>query len=95
MPLYDKYGPLLYQGDQYYHNKFYSRTDVVATIFRCDYVNVEARLTFHATDKTTAFWQQLAVRFNIDSKKWKKNKKLGSSESRDGILTKTWLPAQF
>lgn len=95
MPLYYKYGPLLYQGDQYYHNKFYSRTDVVATIFERDFVNVEARLTFHATDKTTAFWQQLAVRFYLDNKKFKKNKQPNSFGSRDGIITVTWLPAQF
>ena len=66
MPLYEKYGSLLYQGDQFYHNKFYSRTDLVATIFQKEFVNLEARLTFHATDKTTAFWQQLALRFYID-----------------------------
>ncbi len=95
MPLYDKYGPLLYQGDQYHHNKLYSRTDVVATIFRRDFVNVEARLTFHATDKTTAFWQQLAVRFNLDNKIWKKNKQPNNIGSRDGIMTETWLPSQF
>ena len=66
MPLYEKYGSLLYQGDQFYHNKFYSRTDLVATIFRNPYINLEARLTFHATDKATAFWQQVAVRFYLN-----------------------------
>lgn len=67
MPLYEKYGSLLYQGDQFYHNKFYSRTDLVATFLKRDYMDLEARLTYHITDKTTAFWQQLAVRFYIDS----------------------------
>lgn len=95
MPLYDKYGPLLYLGDQFYHNKFYSRTDVVATIFERDFVNVEARLTFHATDKTTAFWQQLAVRFYLDNKIWKRNKQLKSFGNHDGIRTVYKLPAQF
>ena len=75
MPLYEKYGSLLYQGDQYYHNKFYSRTDLVATIFSRDFLNLEARLTFHATDKTTAFWQQLAVRFYLDRNLWNLHKK--------------------
>lgn len=95
MPLYNKYGPLLYQGDQFYQNKFYSRTDVVATIFERDFVNVEARLTFHATDRTTAFWQQLAVRFYLDNTIWKRNKHPKSLDNHNGILTKRWLPAQF
>ena len=75
MPLYEKFGSLLYQGDQYYHNKFYSRTDLVATIFSRPFVNLEARLTFHATDKTTGFWQQVAVRFFVDQDLWKSHKK--------------------
>ena len=95
MPLYDKYASLLYQGDQFYHNKFYSRTDVAATIFERDFVNVEARLSFHATDKTTAFWQQLAVRFYLDNKIWKRNKQPKSFGNHDGIRTVYRLPAQF
>ena len=75
MPFYDKYASLLYQGDQFYHNKFYSRTDLVATIFQRDFVNLEARLTFHATDKSTSFWQQLAVRFYLDQNLWRNHKK--------------------
>lgn len=79
MPLYEKYASLLYQGDPYYHYKFYSRTDLAATIFHRDFVNLEARLSFHATNKATAFWQQVAVRFYLDSKLWKlhRNKKRG------------------
>lgn len=79
MPLYDKFGPLLYLGDQHYHNKFYSRTDLVATIFQRSYLNLEAKLTFNVTSKTTTFWQQLAVRFFLDRKLWhdSKNKKRG------------------
>ncbi|MBR6489898.1 MAG: hypothetical protein IKT03_05105 [Muribaculaceae bacterium] len=75
MPLYEKYGSLLYQGDQFFHNKFYSSTIVAATIFNTDYLIVQARLSFHATDKTTAFWQQLAVRFYLDRNLWGKYKK--------------------
>jgi len=75
MPLYEKYGSLLYYGDQYYHNKFYSRTDLVATILQKDFLNLEARLTFHVTDKTTAFWQQLSVRFFLDRNIWQKHKR--------------------
>ena len=95
MPLYDKYGPLLYQGDQFYHNKFYSRTDVGATIFERDFVNVEARLTFIATDKTTAFWQQVSARFYLDNKIWKRNKQPKSFDNHNGIISERWLPAQF
>ncbi len=75
MPLYEKYGGLLYHGDSFYHNKIYSRTDLVATIFQKDFLNLEARLTFHASeDKKTAFCQQLAVRFFIDNIIWKHHK---------------------
>lgn len=67
MPLYDRYGAELYWGDTWLHNKFYSRTDLVATIFSNAMVNVEARLTFHASNHTTAFWQQLSARFFFDT----------------------------
>lgn len=80
MPYYEKYGSLVYQGDPFYHNKVYSRTDLVATIFQKDFVNLEARLTFHASeDKKTAFSQQVAVRFYLDNVLWKhhRNKKKG------------------
>ena len=93
MPLYQKYGSLLYQGDQFYHNKFYSRTDLKATIFNNEYLNLEARVTFHATDKTTAFWQQVAVRFYIDKKIWKKAK--DKKPVNHGIVIRDYLPAQF
>ena len=82
MPFYEKYGSLLYQGDPFYHNNIYSRTDLVATIFQKDFVNLEARLTFHASeDKKTAFSQQVAVRFFIDNNilKHHKNKSKGVS----------------
>lgn len=80
MPLYNKFGPQVYQGDQYFHNKFYSRTDLIATIFEKDFVNMEVRLTYHITNETTAFWQQLAVRFFLDRALWKahKNNKRGA-----------------
>ena len=89
MPLYEKYGNDLYRGDALYHHKFYSRTDLVATVFQRDFVNLEARLTFHANDNGTAFWQQVAVRFYLDRLVWKRHKNKLSSKS--GHL----LPAQF
>ena len=89
MPLYEKYGSLIYQGDQLYHNKFYSRTDVTATFFSTDYLNVQARLSFHATDKATAFWQHLAVRFYLDRCLWGKYKKNNTLDYY------RHLPAQF
>ncbi len=75
MPLYDKYGSLLYQGQSFFRDKFYSRTVVSATIFYTDYININARLSYHATDKTTAFWQELAVRFYLDRSLWGKYRK--------------------
>lgn len=75
MPFYDKYASLIYQGDPFYHNKIYSRTDFVISVFKKDFVNLEARLTFHASeDKKTAFSQQVAVRFFIDNHIWKHHK---------------------
>ena len=74
MPLYEKYGGAFYRGDPLYHSKFYSRTDLVATVFQSDFVNLEARLTFHAHDNGTAFWQQVAVRFYLDRLVWKRHR---------------------
>jgi hypothetical protein len=90
MPLYEKFGGLLYLGDPFYHNKFYSRTDLVATIFQRNFLNFEARLSFHAAeDKKTAFSQQLAVRFFLDKHLWRyhKNKPTG--------IAITPLPSHF
>ena len=83
------------------HNSNYIKANIHqklkdgATIFERDFVNVEARLSFHATDKTTAFWQQLSVRFYLDNKIWKRNKQPKSFNNLNGIRTERWLPAQF
>ncbi|MBR5102222.1 MAG: hypothetical protein IK092_03790 [Muribaculaceae bacterium] len=68
MPHYDKYGSQLYLGDAYFHNKFYSRTDLVATLLNTGAVNLSAQLSFHATNDVTAFWQQLMARVYINGK---------------------------
>lgn len=89
MPLYEKYGSYFYRGDPLYHHKFYSRTDLAATVFQRDFMNLEARLSFHATGSGTAFWQQVAVRFYLDRLVWKRHKNKQSGKA--GNL----LPAQF
>ena len=89
MPLYEKYGSLLYQGQSFFRDKFYSRTVVSATIFNTDYININARLSYHATDKTTAFWQELAVRFYLDRSLWGKYKK------KERLNYYSPLPSQF
>jgi len=89
MPLYERYGSLLYQGESFFRDKFYSRTVLSATIFSTDYININAQLSFHATDKTTAFWQQLAVRFYLDRSLWGKYKK------KKPLDYYAPLPAQF
>ena len=89
MPFYEKYGSMVYRGDALYHNKFYSRTDLVATVFRRDFVNLEARLTFHATNHGNAFWQQVAVRFYLDRLVWKRHK------HKDSGVAYTPLHSQF
>lgn len=91
MPFYEKYGSLLYHGDQFYHNKFYSRTDLTITFFNKDYVNIEGRLTYHITDKATAFWQQLAVRFYIDQYMFNSYKK----KNKKSFDNRKLLPSQF
>lgn len=70
-PLWDKYGSELNLGDSYYCSKFYSRTDVRAHIVQTRFVDLNASLTFHATDKITGFWQQVTCRFYIDQELWK------------------------
>lgn len=75
LPYYENYGNELYWGDTWYHNKMYSRTDAIATIFRTDYVNLSLQLTFHASDKCVAFWQQLSARFYFDNRLWKSHRR--------------------
>ena len=70
-PLYDRFGSQLNLGDPYYRSKFYSRTDVWARIVSTRFADVRATLTLHATDRTTAFWQQIAVRFYLDQHIWR------------------------
>lgn len=70
-PLWNKYGSELNLGDSYYCSKFYSRTDLRAHIVQTRFVDLNASLTFHATDKITGFWQQVSCRFYIDQDLWK------------------------
>lgn len=72
MPLYLHAGSQLIQGDPYYHNKTYSRTDLVFHIVSNRFVDLTGSLTLHATDRYTGFWQQVACRFYIDNGLWKK-----------------------
>ena len=65
-PLYERFGSELNMGDTYYRSKFYSRTDLKAHIVRTAFVDLNVGLTFHATDKITGFWQQVACRFYFD-----------------------------
>ena len=46
----------------------------MATVFQSDFMNLEARLTFHANNEGTAFWQQVAVRFYLDRLVWKRHR---------------------
>lgn len=70
-PLYDRFGSELNLGDPYYCSKVYSRTHVVAHAVRNHFVDLTASLTFHAGDRCTGFWQQVACRFYIDSSTWR------------------------
>ena len=65
MPLYPALGSQLNLGDPYYHCNSYSRTDLIFHVVSNDYVDLSGSLAFHATDKTTGFWQQISCRFYI------------------------------
>ena len=65
MPLYPALGSQLNQGDPYYNNKTYSRTDLTVHVVRNSFVDLSSSLVFHATDKTTGFWQQISCRFYL------------------------------
>ncbi|MCF0181435.1 MAG: hypothetical protein HUK11_04190 [Muribaculaceae bacterium] len=70
-PLYPSYGSELNLGDPYYCYKTYSRTDVRAHIVNNSFVDLNAGLTFHVTNKTTGFWQTISCRVYIDNYLWK------------------------
>ena len=72
MPLYRKFGSQLIQGDPYYHTKTYSRTDLIVHIVSNRFVDLTGSIAFHATDKMTGFWQQIACRFYLDNDLWKR-----------------------
>lgn len=71
MPLYQYQGSLLNMGDPYFNHKVYSRTDLIGHILNNRYVDMTVSLVFHATDKTTGFWQEFACRFYLDNRLWK------------------------
>ena len=70
-PLYPMHGSLLNLGDPYYNNKMYSRTDLTAHVVNNRFVDLSVGVMFHATDRITGFWQQLACRFYFDNWLWK------------------------
>lgn len=72
MPLYAKFGSQLVQGDPYYNNKTYSRTDLIFHIVSNRFVDLTGSLVLHATDRNTGFWQQVACRFYFDNSLWKR-----------------------
>ena len=72
MPLYDRYGSQLVQGDPYYNNKTYSRTDLIFHIVNNRFVDLTGSLALHATDQMTGFWQQISCRFYLDNHLWKR-----------------------
>lgn len=81
MPLYPYYRTLLNMGDPYFQAPLYSRTDVNIYFVRNRYVNLEASLVFHCTEKAFGFWQQLKLRVFVDEKTWtKRNEKATRAE---------------
>ena len=72
MPLYPKFGSQLNQGDPYFNENTYSRTDLIFHIVNNRAVDLTGSLTLHANSKTTGFWQQIACRFYIDNSLWKR-----------------------
>ena len=70
-PLYPTFGSELNLGDPYYRSNFYSRTDLRAHMVRNRFVDLNAMLSFHVTDATFGFWQQISCRVYIDNHVWK------------------------
>lgn len=71
MPLYPMFGTLLNMGDPYFQAPLYSRTDVNLHFIRNRFVNLEASLVFHYTEKAFGFWQQMKLRVYVDDKLWR------------------------
>ena len=88
MPLYNKFGSQLIQGDPYYNSKTYSRTDLIFHIVNNRFVDLTGSLSLHASDRTTGFWQQIACRFYIDNNLWKRRH--DKAYLRNGHLTTTY-----
>ena len=81
MPLYPLFGTLLNMGDPYFQAPLYSRTDVNFHFIRNRFVNLEASLVFHYTEKAFGFWQQLKLRVYMDNKLWKtRNDRMSHAE---------------
>lgn len=81
MPLYPLFGTLLNMGDPYFQAPLYSRTDVNFHFIRNRFVNLQASLVFHYTEKAFGFWQQLKLRVFIDNKLWEtRNDKTSHAE---------------
>lgn len=87
-PLYDQFGNQLNLGDPYWRSKTYSRTDVKAHIVNNRFVDLNAGVTLHATDKTFGFWQQISCRVYIDQGTWKhrRDKRYLNSRKLSGEL---------
>ena len=83
-PLYPRFGSQLNLGDTYYRDKFYSRTDLTAHIVQNAFVDLNTSFTFHYTNKTTGFWQQLSCRLYIDNLLW------SNRRSRERRLNSTY-----
>lgn len=84
MPLYPALGSQLVQGDPYYHNKIYSRTDLSFHVVSNRFVDLTGSLTFHATDNKCGFWQQISCRFYLDNRLW--NRRHDRSYLKSGRL---------
>lgn len=65
-PSYDELGSALYQGEPYYRNKFYNRTDVYARIIRNKWIDFQASLNFNVTPGSFIFYQRLTLRVYLD-----------------------------
>lgn len=65
-PIHDRYGTLLNEGEPYFSEKFYNRTELSGLLVSYrDMVRLKAELDFHVTTRDFMFYQRLVLTVNI------------------------------
>ena len=79
-PSYGLFGAMLYQGEPFYKQRFYNRTDISYGIIRRRSVDLRAELNFNITPGSFIFYQKLSLRIFFGNSHDIKRKSQESSE---------------